>query len=72
MLRTKYRGYVISQQQEFGPLKLLKWVENGNFIVVKNNTNAMHGTAFRTADDAKRAIDLELDAFSTLRRLKYC
>ena len=37
MTLTKYRGYLICQQREFGPLRLLQWVEDGEFIVVKNN-----------------------------------
>jgi hypothetical protein len=35
MIRAKYRGYSICQQKEFGPLKLLKWVEGGDLIVVR-------------------------------------
>jgi len=66
MLRIKYRGYTISQQQEFGPLKLLKWVENGDFTVVKNNANVMPGTTFRTPEDAKKVIDLQVEVFRAL------
>jgi hypothetical protein len=61
MLRIKYRGYFISQQQEFGPLKLLKWVEGGPFILVQHNRNAMPGVSFQTSDDAKKAVDLKLE-----------
>jgi hypothetical protein len=43
MTLIKYRGYSICQQREFGPLRLLRWVEDGEFIIVKNNTNAMPG-----------------------------
>lgn len=65
MIRAKYRGYLICQQKEFGPLKLLKWVEGGDFIIVKNNADAMPGATFRTVDDAKRTIDI----FETYRAL---
>jgi hypothetical protein len=64
---TKYRGYLITQQAEFGPLRLLKWVEDGNFIVVKDNANAMRGATFRTEDDAKKVIDIQVEAFRALR-----
>jgi len=37
----------------------LKWVEEGAFLVTKNNADAMFGTTFRTIDDAKHAIDIE-------------
>jgi len=57
MTTTEYRGYSICQKGEFGPLRLLKWVEEGEFIVIKDNADAMHGTTFRTIDDAKQAID---------------
>jgi hypothetical protein len=53
MTTTEYRGYSICQKGEFGPLRLLKWVEEGEFIVIKDNADAMHGTTFRTIDDAK-------------------
>jgi hypothetical protein len=66
MLRIKYRGYVISQQKEFGPLRLRKWVENGDFIIVKDNANATPGVAFRTSDGAKKFIDIELEVFRGL------
>ena len=69
MIRTKYRGYSICQQKEFGPLRLLKWVEDGNFIIVKDNTNAMPGAIFQTVDDAKKAIDLDLVFSATFRAL---
>ena len=58
MTSTEYRGYSICQKNEFGSLRLLKWVEEGEFIVIKNSADAMHGTTFRTVDDAKRAIDI--------------
>ena len=61
MIRTKYRGFVIAQQKSFGPLKLLKWVEGGSFIVIKNDTDAMPGATFQTPDDAKKAVDLKLE-----------
>jgi hypothetical protein len=57
MTTIEYRGYSICQKSEFGPLRLLKWVEEGEFIVTKNNSDAMYGTTFRTIDDAKQAID---------------
>jgi hypothetical protein len=57
MTTTEYRGYSIRQQKEFGPLRLLKWVEDGEFIVTKNNADAMYGATFRTIEDAKQAID---------------
>lgn len=66
MTRTKYRGYSICQQEEFGPLKLLKWVEGGQFIIVKNNANAMPGAKFRTVADAKKTIDVYLETFCVL------
>ena len=66
MIKAKYRGYSICQQEEFGPLKLLKWVEGGQFIVVKNNANAMPGAKFRTLDDAKKTIDVFLETFGIL------
>jgi hypothetical protein len=68
MTREKYRGYSICQQEEFGPLKLLKWVEGGQFIVVKNNANAMPGAKFRTVDDAKKVLDVYLETFRALGR----
>jgi hypothetical protein len=68
MTRAKYRGYSICQQQEFGPLKLLKWVEGGDFIIVKNNANAMRGATFRTVDDAKKTIDVFVETFHSLGR----
>jgi len=58
MKLIRYRGYLICQQREFGPLRLLQWVEDGEFIIVKNNTNAMPGATFRSAEDAKKAIDM--------------
>ena len=66
MIKAKYRGYSICQQEEFGPLKLLKWVEGGQFIVVKNNANAMPGARFCTVDDAKKALDVYLETFRAL------
>ena len=66
MIRAKYRGYSICQQKEFGPLKLLKWVEGGDFIIVKNNANAMPGATFQTVDDAKKIIDVFIDAHRAL------
>jgi hypothetical protein len=57
MTTTEYRGYSICQKSEFGPLRLLKWVEEGEFIVTNNNADAMHGATFRTIDDAKHVID---------------
>jgi hypothetical protein len=68
MIRAKYRGYSICQQQEYGPLKLLKWVEGGDLIIVKNNANAMPGTTFRTVDDAKKTIDVFVETFRSLGR----
>ena len=65
MKTTKYRGYLIAQQKEFGPLRLLKWVEDGDFIIVKDTGNAMPGTTFRTEDDAKKVIEIQLKAFRT-------
>ena len=58
MTTTEYRGYSICQKSEFGPLRLLKCVEEGEFIVTKNNADVMYGTRFRTIDDAKHAIDI--------------
>ena len=66
MIRAKYRGYSICQQKEFGPLKLLKWVEGGDFIIVKNNANAMPGATFRTVDEAKKMIDVFIDTHRAL------
>jgi hypothetical protein len=66
MIRAKYRGYSICQQKEFGPLKLLKWVEGGDFIIVKNNANAMPSATFRTVDDAKKMVDVFIDAHRAL------
>jgi hypothetical protein len=66
MIRAKYRGYSICQQREFGPLKLLKWVEDGDFIIVKDNANAMPGATFRTVEDAKKTIDIFMEAFRSL------
>ena len=66
MIRAEYRGYSICQQKEFGPLKLLKWVEDGDFISVKNNADAMPGATFRTVDDAKKTIDAFIETFRTL------
>ncbi|HWY58696.1 MAG TPA: hypothetical protein VNZ03_29800 [Terriglobales bacterium] len=57
MTTIEYRGYSICQKSEFGPLRLLKWVEEGAFTVTKGNADAMHGTRFRTIDDAKHVID---------------
>jgi hypothetical protein len=57
MTTIEYRGYSICQKSEFGPLRLLKWVEEGEFIVTKNNADAMYGASFRTIDDAKHVID---------------
>ena len=58
MIVTKYRGYSICQQKEFGPLRLLRWVEDGEFIIVKNDGNAMPGITFQTPQDAIHAIDV--------------
>jgi hypothetical protein len=66
MMTTEYRGYSICQKSEFGPLRLLKWVEEGEFIVTKNNVDVMHGTSFRTIDDAKHAIDTIEKVFEAL------
>jgi hypothetical protein len=68
MIRTKYRGYLITQQREFGPLKLLEWVEDGVFIVTKDNVNAMPGVTFRNLENAKKAIDAHVDVFEHLKR----
>jgi hypothetical protein len=57
MKATEYRGYSICQQQIFGPLRLVKWAEEGEFIVTKNDVDAMRGATFRTIEDAKQAID---------------
>ena len=66
MTSTEYHGYSICQKSEFGPLRLLKWIEEGEFIVTKNNADAMHGATFRTIYDAKQAIDA---IESSLKRL---
>lgn len=66
MIRAKYRGYSICQQKEFGPLKLLKWVEGGEFIIVKDDANAMPGATLRTVDDAKKMIDVFIDTHRAL------
>jgi hypothetical protein len=63
MKMTKYRGYLIARQKEFGSLRLLKWVEDGDFIIVKDNANAMPGATFRTEGDAKKVIDIQVEAF---------
>jgi|HubBroStandDraft_6_1064221.scaffolds.fasta_scaffold434853_1 hypothetical protein len=55
---TKYRGYSIFKQKEFGPLRLLKWVGDGDFIVVKGNANALPCATFRNEEDAKKVIDI--------------
>jgi hypothetical protein len=68
MINAKYRGYSICQQQEFGPLKLLKWVEGRDLIIVKNNANAMPGATFRTVDEAKKTIDVFVETFRSLGR----
>ena len=39
------------------PLRLVKWAEEGEFIVTKNDVDAMRGATFRTIEDAKQAID---------------
>jgi len=74
MIRTtEYGGYTICQQKEFGPLKLLQWVENGAFILVKENTNVMPSVTFRTVDDAQKFINTlngHIEAFRTLARHK--
>jgi hypothetical protein len=44
MIRTKYRSYTICQQREFGPLRFVKWIEEGDFIIVQNSVNLMPGT----------------------------
>jgi hypothetical protein len=41
-------------------------VEDGDFIVVKNNANAIPGATFRTVDDARKTIDLFIETFRTL------
>jgi hypothetical protein len=56
MTITHYRGYSICQR-EFGPLRLLKWVENGDFVIIKKNSDFTPGATFRTAEDAKRVIE---------------
>jgi len=66
MTRAAYRGYVICQQREFGPLRLLAWVEDGDFIVVKDGANAIPGATFRTIGDARRAVDALTEIFHTL------
>jgi len=68
MTITHYRGYSICQQREFGPLKLLKWVENGDFVIIKDNSDFMPGTTFRTAEDAKKVIDVHEDVHERIRR----
>jgi len=68
MTTTEYRGYSICQKGEFGPLRLLKWVEDGEFIVTKNNADVMNGTSFRTVDDAKRAIDITENTLKSVLR----
>ena len=68
MTTIEYRGYSICQKSEFGPLRLLKWVEEGEFIVTKNNADAMHGATFRTIDDAKQAIDIIESALKRVLR----
>jgi len=65
MIRAKYRGYSICQQREFGPLKLLKWVEGADFIVTKDGANAMPGATFQRVEDARKAIDIYTETFRT-------
>jgi len=69
MIRAKYRGFSITQQREFGPLKLLKWVEDGDFIVVRHGANAMPGATFQTVADARKAIDIFAETLETFRTL---
>jgi len=66
MPETAYRGYSICQQREFGPLRLLAWVEGGDFILVKNGANAMPGATFQTVGDARRAVYALTETFRTL------
>jgi hypothetical protein len=68
MTTTECRGYSICQKSEFGPLRLLKWVEEGEFIITKDNADAMHGATFRSIDDAKQAIDVTESALKRLRQ----
>jgi len=68
MTTIEHRGYSICQKSEFGPLRLLRWVEEGEFIVTKNNADVMYGTSFRTVDDAKRAIDITEDTLKSVLR----
>jgi hypothetical protein len=70
MTTTEYGGYSIRQHKEFGPLRLLKWVEEGEFIVTKDNAEAMYGATFRTLDDAKQAIDAKERFFKRFTRTR--
>lgn len=68
MTIIEYRGYSICQKAEFGQLRLLKWEENGDFIVTKNNVDMMQGTKFQSIDDAKQAIDILEKILKRLRQ----
>jgi hypothetical protein len=39
MTIAHYRGYSICQQREFGPQRLLRWVESGEFVIIKDNAD---------------------------------
>jgi len=41
-------------------------LKNGDFTVVKNNANVMPGTTFRTPEDEKKVIDLQVEVFRAL------
>jgi hypothetical protein len=56
MATTEYRGYSIRQQKPFGPLRLLRWVEHGKFVITKDGGDAF-GATFESVEDAKGAID---------------
>jgi len=58
MIIAEYRGYSICQREDFvGPPELLKWVEGGDFVIVKDDVNVMPGKAFPTVNLAKKFID---------------
>ena len=67
MPTTEYRGYSIRHQKQFGPLRLLRWVRDGKFIITRDGGDAF-GATFESVEDAKRAIDRTERSLEHFRR----
>jgi len=56
MTITHFAATQFCQKREFGPLRLLKWVENRDLVTVKDNSDFMPGATFQTAEEVRRSL----------------